>query len=97
MPDNHKILVTIKGNVERVKRMVENTSRNKFATPQPSKFVSHTNSRNLSVCSSSSNASNNSILLPSMEPDYGIVREDKPRYFEDAKQAITCIFHAFKL
>lgn len=96
MPENHKMLVAIKGNVERVKRMTENTSRNKFATPQPSKFISHTNSRNISM-SSSSSASNSSILLPSVEPDYGIVREDKPRYFEDAYQAINCLFRTFKL
>ncbi|XP_063824828.1 protein abnormal spindle [Ostrinia nubilalis] len=95
IPENHKMLTTIKGNVDRMKRMATN-ARNKFHTPQPSKFVSHTGNQSLnqSVCSS---ASNSSILLPALEPDYGIVRADKPRYFEDAQQAINCLFHTYKL
>ncbi|KAM3964561.1 microtubule assembly factor abnormal spindle [Aphomia sociella] len=94
IPEYHKMLVTIKGNIDRMKRMASNT-RNKYSTPQPSKFVSHTvnQSLNYSVCSNH----NGGIPLPALEPDYGIIRADKPRYFEDAHQAITCLFSAYKL
>ncbi|XP_039753829.1 protein abnormal spindle [Pararge aegeria] len=106
IPENHKMLVTIKGNVSRMKRMAQNTRNNNvFHTPQPSKFVSHTrngssqwnqslrDSGNLSICSNSSNSS----LLPALEPDYGIARVDRPRYFEDAQQAINCLFEVYSL
>ncbi|XP_072932118.1 uncharacterized protein asp [Epargyreus clarus] len=95
IPENHKMMVTIKGNINRMKRMTGNF-RNKCNTPQPSKFVSHTMNQSLnhSVCS---NGSNYDVLLPALEPDYGIVRVDKPRYFEDAQQAITCLFNVYKL
>lgn len=94
MPENHKMMSTIKGNVDRMKRMATN-SRNKYHTPQPSKFVSHTGNQSLnqSVCS----IGNSSFLLPALEPDYGIVRADKPRYFEEAQQAINCLFYTYKL
>ncbi|XP_075973347.1 microtubule assembly factor abnormal spindle [Anticarsia gemmatalis] len=95
MPENHRMLVTIKGNVDRTKRMTTNIMKNKFHTPQPSKFISHTGNQslNMSVCS----MGNSSIILPALEPDYGIVRVDKPRYFEDAQQAINCLFHTYNL
>lgn len=94
IPENHKMLMTIKGNVERLKRMTENTARNKLSM-QPSMFASHANhSSNVSICSTGSNVS---IPLPTMEPDYGIIRERKPRYFKDAQQAISCLFQTFKL
>lgn len=96
IPENHKMLLTIKGNVERAKRMVTNM-RNKYPTPQTSKFVSNTNSKvNMSICSSVG-GSHSSIILPAIDPDYGIVREDKPRYFEDAYQAICCLFNTYNL
>ncbi|XP_026725115.1 protein abnormal spindle [Trichoplusia ni] len=93
-PENHRMLVTIKNNVDRTKRMTTNSVRSKFNTPQPSKFISHTNNQslNMSLCSTG-----NSIVLPALEPDYGIARVDKPRYFEDAQQAINCLFHTYKL
>nr|XP_026488233.1 protein abnormal spindle [Vanessa tameamea] len=95
-PENHKILVTIKGNVMRMKRMANNVTRNKFSTPQPSKYVSHTMNQSLrdmnhSICSYSGN------LLPALEPDYGIIRVDKPRYFQDPQQAICCLFETYEL
>lgn len=95
VPENHKMLTTIKGNIDRGKRMARNSSKNKFSTPQPSRFISHLNNTlNTTVCSS---ASDDSILLPAIEPDYGITRADKPRYFEDAQQAIKCLFRTYKL
>ncbi|KAI5651756.1 abnormal spindle-like microcephaly-assoc'd, ASPM-SPD-2-Hydin domain-containing protein [Phthorimaea operculella] len=101
IPENQKILATIKGNVERMKRMAGN-SRNKSITPQSHKFVSHTrhsmnysSSSNMSLCSNS--GKNDSIVLPALEPDYGITRADKPRYFEDAHQAISCLFQTYNL
>ncbi|XP_026751723.2 protein abnormal spindle [Galleria mellonella] len=94
IPENHKMLVTIKGNIDRMKRMTNNAMRNRHATPQ-SKYVSHTinQSLNYSICSNHSVG----IILPALEPDYGIVRADKPRYFEDAQQAITYLFSTYKL
>lgn len=93
-PENHRMLVTIKGNVDRTKRMTTNIMRSKFHTPQPSKFISHTNNQslNMSLCNTGQ-----STMLPALEPDYGIVRVDKPRYFEDAQQAISCLFHTYQL
>ncbi|CAH2037734.1 unnamed protein product, partial [Iphiclides podalirius] len=103
IPENHKILVTIKSNVDRMKRMAHNATKNRFHTPQPTKFISHTNHQsfrdnnmNHSLCNTS-NVSNMTIVLPSLEPDYGIIRADKPRYFEDAQQAINCLFKTYKL
>lgn len=93
IPDNHRMLVTIKGNVDRCKRMSTNVMKNKFHTPQTSKFVSKIHSMNMSVCC----MGNGGIVLPALEPDYGIVRVDKPRYFEDAQEAITCLFLTYKL
>ncbi|KAJ8728030.1 hypothetical protein PYW08_016415 [Mythimna loreyi] len=92
-PENHRMLVTIKGNVDRTKRMTTNIMRSKFHTPQPSKFISHTHNQslNMSLCNG------HNIVLPALEPDYGIARVDKPRYFEDAQQAISCLFHTYKL
>ncbi|CAK1595962.1 unnamed protein product [Parnassius mnemosyne] len=103
IPENHKILVTIKGNVDRMKRMANNVTKNRFHTPQPSKFISHTSnhsfrdSMNHSICNTSNIAHMRNVLLPALEPDYGIVRADKPRYFEDAQQAINCLFKTYKL
>ncbi|CAH0701318.1 unnamed protein product [Spodoptera exigua] len=93
-PENHRMLVTIKGNVDRTKRMTTNIMRSKFHTPQTSKFISHTNNQslNMSLCQTGQ-----STMLPALEPDYGIVRVDKPRYFEDAQQAISCLFHTYEL
>ncbi|XP_049868951.1 protein abnormal spindle [Pectinophora gossypiella] len=93
IPENQKMLATIKSNVERTKRMANN-ARNKFHTPQTSK-VSQTGrlSMNYSICSNK----NDSFIMPALEPDYGITRVDKPRYFEDANQAITCLFHTYNL
>ncbi|XP_053607328.1 protein abnormal spindle [Plodia interpunctella] len=96
IPENHKMMVTIKGNVDRMKRMESNATRNKYSTPQPTKFVSHTNSLNFSICSNGSVGSCR-LPLPALEPDYGITRADKPRYFEDAQHAINCLFSSFKL
>ncbi|CAG4980178.1 unnamed protein product [Colias eurytheme] len=100
-PENHKIMVAIKGNVDRMKRMVTNSARHRLSTPQSSRFVSHMNQSrdiaNVSVCSNSSSSSNPDLLLPALDPDYGISRADKPRYFEDAQQAISCLFHAYEL
>ncbi|XP_013199690.1 protein abnormal spindle [Amyelois transitella] len=94
IPENHKMLVTIKSNVDRTKRMATN-ARNRYSTPQPSKFVSHTNqSLNYSMCS---NGNSCHLPLPALEPDYGITRADKPRYFDDAQHAISSLFSAFKL
>ncbi|CAB3223961.1 unnamed protein product [Arctia plantaginis] len=93
IPDNHRMLLTIKGNVDRSKRMSTNVMKNKFHTPQTSKFVSKNQSMNRSVCS----VGNVDIVLPALEPDYGIVRIDKPRYFEDAQEAINCLFLTYKL
>ncbi|CAH2106556.1 unnamed protein product [Euphydryas editha] len=95
-PENHKILVTIKGNVMRMKRMANNVMRNKFSTPQPPKYGSHSLNQSLrdmnqSICS------NNVYLLPALEPDYGIIRADKPRYFQDPQQAICCLFETYRL
>ncbi|KAG7302798.1 hypothetical protein JYU34_012775 [Plutella xylostella] len=90
VPENHKMLVTIKCNVDRMKRMAENSSKTRFSTPQSHKFISHT--MNQSMRDASSN-----ILMPALEPDFGIKRADKPRYFEDASQAINCLFRTFKL
>ncbi|KAJ8730212.1 hypothetical protein PYW07_017250 [Mythimna separata] len=92
-PDNHRMLVTIKGNVDRTKRMTTNIMRSKFHTPQPSKCISRTSNQslNMSLCSG------NNIVLPALEPDYGIARVDQPRYFEDAQQAINCLFLTYKL
>ncbi|KAJ0177100.1 hypothetical protein K1T71_007109 [Dendrolimus kikuchii] len=93
--ENHKMLVTIKSNIDRGKRMARNSIKNKCSTPQPNKFISHMNNTlNMTVCSSTSN---DSILMPAIEPDYGITRADKPRYFEDAQQAINCLFRTYKL
>ncbi|CAG9584485.1 unnamed protein product [Danaus chrysippus] len=96
MPENHKMLVTIKGNVNRMKRMTNNT-RNKFSTPQPTRFVSHTLNQSVRASVNTSHCSYESSLLPALEPDYGITRADKPRYFEDAQQAINCLFDTYKL
>lgn len=86
-----------------MKRMTQKVTKNRFHTPQPSKFISHINnqsfrdnSMNHSICSTSSIANTN-IVLPSIEPDYGIFRADRPRYFEDAQQAIDCLFETYKL
>ncbi|RVE44466.1 hypothetical protein evm_010870 [Chilo suppressalis] len=96
MPENHKMLTSIKSNVGRMKRMTSNAIRSKFNTSQTSKFVSNTSnmSFNHSICSSNANCS---ITYPALEPDYGITRADKPRYFEDAQLAITCLFKTYKL
>ncbi|KAJ2945923.1 hypothetical protein O0L34_g4838 [Tuta absoluta] len=104
IPENQKILATIKGNVERMKRMAGN-SRNKSVTPQTHKFISHTrhsmnyssssNSLNYSLCSNSGRS--DGAVLPALDPDYGITRADKPRYFEDAHQAISCLFQTYNL
>lgn len=96
MPENHKILVTIKGNVMRMKRMANNT-RHKFNTPQPSKFVSHTMNQSLRASMNHSICNNSGYLLPALEMDYGITRIDKPRYFEDPQQAILCLFDTYDL
>ncbi|XP_050346241.1 protein abnormal spindle [Nymphalis io] len=95
-PENHKILVSIRGNVMRMKRMASNVIKNKFSTPQPSKYVSHTMNQSLrdmnhSICC------NSGYLLPALEPDYGIIRADKPRYFQDPQQAICCLFETYEL
>ncbi|XP_068632187.1 protein abnormal spindle [Battus philenor] len=100
IPENHKILVTIKGNVERMKRMEHNT-KNRFHTPQTTKFISRTNNlpfrdnMNQSLCSNFVNKNN--IPLPTLEPFYGSNRADNPKYFEDAQQAINCLFKTYKL
>ncbi|PZC82997.1 hypothetical protein B5X24_HaOG208864 [Helicoverpa armigera] len=92
-PENHRMLVSIKGNVDRNKRMTTNSMKNKFSTPQPSRFISHTSNQslNMSLCAGQV------TVLPALEPDYGIARVDKPRYFEDAQQAIICLFHTYNL
>nr|XP_021183211.2 protein abnormal spindle [Helicoverpa armigera] len=92
-PENHRMLVSIKGNVDRNKRMTTNSMKNKFSTPQPSRFISHTSNQslNMSLCAGQV------TVLPALEPDYGIARVDKPRYFEDAQQAISCLFHTYNL
>ncbi|XP_059045391.1 abnormal spindle-like microcephaly-associated protein homolog [Achroia grisella] len=96
IPEYYKMLLTIKGNIDRMKRMASNTTRSKYSTPQTAKFVSHTGNQSLnySLCSNHNSAR---IPLPALEPDYGIIRADKPRYFEDAGQAITCLFSTYKL
>lgn len=97
------MLVTIKGNVDRMKRMAHNVTKNRFHTPQPSKFISHISNQSFRDSNmnhsmfNTSNALNTSIVLPSLEPDYGIIRADRPRYFEDAQQAINCLFKTYKL
>ncbi|CAH0719484.1 unnamed protein product, partial [Brenthis ino] len=96
IPENHKILLTIKANVMRMKRMAGN-ARNKFNTPQPSKFVSHTMNQSVRVSMNHSICSSSSYLLPALETDYGITRIDKPRYFEDPQQAIICLFDTYNL
>lgn len=94
------MLAAIKTDVERAKRMASNT-RNKFLTPQVSKFVSRTRNpdMNYSVCSNLSLCSNRSdcLLLPALEPDYGITRDDKPKYFQNPYQAITCLYSTYDL
>ncbi|XP_041977944.1 protein abnormal spindle [Aricia agestis] len=98
LPENHKMLVTIKGNVLRMKRMASKHRNRISCTPQHPKTVSHT--MNMSLRDSISVSSNHgirNITLPTLEPDYGIVRADKPRYFEDAEEAILCLFHAYEL
>lgn len=94
------MLAAIKRDVERAKRMASNT-RNKVHTPQVSKCVSRTMKpdMNYSVCSNMSLISNRSdcLLLPALEPDYGITRDDKPKYFQDTYQAITCLYSTYDL
>lgn len=84
-PDNLKMLARIKGDVEKAKRMASN-SRNKLYTPQDSKL-------NSSLYSNRGDR----LLLPALEPDYGITRDDKPKYFQDTYQAITCIYSTYDL
>lgn len=78
-----------------------NNTRNKFNTPQVSKCISHRKKldMNLSVSSNMSLSSNRGdcLLLPALEPDYGIRREDKPKYFQDTYQAITCLCDTYDL
>lgn len=95
-PENQKILVTIKGNVMRMKRMTNNALRNKFSTPQPAKYGSHSLNQSLRDLNHSS-SSNTAYLLPTLEPDYGIIRANKPRYFQDPQQAICCLFETYRL
>ncbi|XP_073945127.1 microtubule assembly factor abnormal spindle [Choristoneura fumiferana] len=82
LPENHKMMVTIKSNVDRVRRMTQNANKNKPITP----------CKNLN-----STFSHNSVLLPALEPDYGIARADQQRYFVDTQQAIHCLFRTYKL
>lgn len=95
LPENHKMLKTIKGNIDRMKRMATNTMKNKYHTPQPTRFVSHTSNQSLNHSVSSNSGCTH--LAPALEPDYGILRADKPRYFEDAQHAIHCLFLTYKL
>lgn len=89
------MLKTIKGNIDRMKRMATNTMKNKYHTPQPTRFVSHTSNQSLNHSVSSNSGCTH--LAPALEPDYGILRADKPRYFEDAQHAIHCLFLTYKL
>lgn len=89
MPDNHKMMVTIKGNVDRMRRMTGNANKNRFSTPQPNRFMSHTLNQSMQTVSRT--------VLPALQPDFGINRIDRPRYFEDASQAVNCLFQTYKL
>ncbi|XP_063618983.1 protein abnormal spindle-like [Cydia splendana] len=82
-PENHKMMESIKRNVDRVKRMASNATKHKPITP--AKF------------NPSASFSHNPILLPALEPDYGIARVDHHRYFVDTRQAIHCLFRTYKL
>ncbi|XP_063380821.1 protein abnormal spindle [Cydia fagiglandana] len=81
-PENHKMMESIKRNVDRVKRMTNNATKHKPITPakfNPSASFSH------------------HPILPALEPDYGIARVDHHRYFVDTQQAIHCLFRTYKL
>ncbi|XP_061713257.1 abnormal spindle-like microcephaly-associated protein homolog [Cydia pomonella] len=82
-PENQKMMESIKRNVDRVKRMASNVIKHKPTTP--AKF------------NPSASFSHNTILLPALEPDYGIARVDHHRYFVDTRQAIHCLFRTYKL
>ncbi|KAG6445889.1 abnormal spindle-like microcephaly-associated protein homolog [Manduca sexta] len=91
--ENHKMLISIKRNIDRMKRMACNVTRNK--QPVQNARASLTHSFNQSI--SSTGACRSNSLLPALEPDYGIIRADKPRYFVDAQQAIDCLFYTYAL
>ncbi|KAL4709961.1 hypothetical protein ACJJTC_003924 [Scirpophaga incertulas] len=92
LPENHKLLCVIKEHVDRMKRMAINASRNKSLTPRVDKFISHTSNQSLNLTNV-----NRSIVYPSLEPDYGIVTAEKPRYFKDPHEAIRCLFRTYDL
>ncbi|XP_023943237.2 protein abnormal spindle [Bicyclus anynana] len=103
MPENHKILVSIKANTHRMKRMHQNLRNSVYSTPQPSCAYTRTSNQcnmslwaenSFSICRANGNAS---IVLPATEPDYGIVRANSPQYFENAQDAITCIYDVYGL
>ncbi|CAK1547078.1 unnamed protein product [Leptosia nina] len=106
-PDNHKMLLAIKNNIGRMKKMASNSMKYKLSTSQPSRKMSlpsrntDRSSLNISVCSnvsmSCSVRNKNAITLPLLEPDYGIDRPGTLRYFEDPQQAIDCLFVTYDL
>lgn len=91
--ENHKMLITIKKNIDRMKRMACNVMKTKPAAAVPTRASLSHSSFNVSVNSSAKSI----IVLPALEPDYGITRADKPRYFVDAQQAIDCLFSTYSL
>ncbi|KPJ02702.1 Protein abnormal spindle [Papilio xuthus] len=99
IPENHKTLMTIKSNVDRMKRMTNN-SKHRFHTPQPFKTMpriyNHGDSLNHSVANSNCTG-RSKIVLPALEPDYGITRMEAPQYFEDSQQAIDCLIKTYNL
>lgn len=90
--DNYKLLKSIKGNLDRMKRITTNLSKVKISCTQHSE-ISFNNSLNYSL----RNKVSNPCVLPALEPDYGIVRANKPRYFQDPHVAIEQLFKMYKL
>lgn len=92
--------MTIKSNVDRMKRMTNN-SKHRFHTPQPFKtmprmFNHHGDNLNHSVANTN-NIGKAKIVLPALEPYYGITRLEAPQYFEDSQQAIDCLIKTYNL
>ncbi|CAF4900272.1 unnamed protein product [Pieris macdunnoughi] len=96
IPENHKTLIAIKNSTSRMKKMAANSTKSKLVTQTPNRSFTSYEKPNFNM--SLRNVSRkNTTLLPNLNPDYGIERYDKPRFFLDPEQAIECIFMTYNL
>ncbi|XP_045520259.1 protein abnormal spindle [Pieris brassicae] len=95
IPENHKTLIAIKNSTSRMKKMAANSTKPKLTqTPNRSFTPNEKPNFNMSLRNVSRK---NTTILPNLNPDYGIERNDKPRFFLDPEQAIECIFMTYNL